>query len=247
MVLRNKFKETKFCKGWIKLINDMKPMTFKQRVDHLWTYYKPYLIIVAMVIMVLGFAFNVLDHRSKTPLVSGMMVNLSMEQEGINYLQDDYQKELSPDDKNKIVEFDYTYFGDPSDPENSESSYYAAMTLVARVSEQMLDYALLDKFAMEYYMGQDVYLDLREFFTADELAALEAENRLMYLQIQEEENEEPGERFPVAVDITNLPFVKDTVTSEGPIYFVLSGHIRNLDMCRNVWDRLHAWESKASE
>ena len=61
------------------------------------------------------------------------------------------------------------------------------------------------------------------------------------------EGEEPGERFPVAVDISNIPFVKDMVTSEGPIYFILSGHIRNLDMCRNVWDRLHAWESKAKE
>ena len=121
------------------------------------------------------------------------------------------------------------------------------MNLVARVSEQLLDYALLDKYAMEYYMGQDVYLDLREFFTAEELAALEAEKRLMYLQVQEEEGEEPGERFPVAVDISNIPFVKDMVTSEGPIYFILSGHIRDLDMCRNVWDRLNAWESKEKE
>ena len=246
MKLWDKFKSTAFCKGWIKLINDLKPMTFKQRVDHLWSYYKAYLIIVAMVVMFIGFFVTVIDHRSKTPLVSGMMINMTMTQDGHNYLMEDYQKLLSPDDKNKIVELDYTYFGDLNDPDNGDASYYAAMTFIARVSGQLIDYAMMDKFAMEFYLSQDVYLDLREFFTAEELATLDAENRLIYLQIQDE-GEEPGERFPVAVDITELPFIKDTVTSEGPIYFTLSGHIRNLDMCRNAWDRLHAWESKPAQ
>lgn len=241
MKLWENFKTTKLYIGTAKLIDVLKPMTWKQRLDHLWTYYKIYLVVVVFAVMAIGFVGSLINQQLKDPLISGMMVNLTMKQEGYDYLYTDYQNELAPGDKRKTVEFDYTVFGDMKNPENGESSYYASMILVARVSEKMLDYMLLDKFAMEHYLGQDVYLDLREFFTEDELAELAAANRLIYLQL-EIDGEKSGEPYPVAVDISSIPFVKDTVTSEGPTYFALSGHVRNLEMCRHVWDRLHAWK-----
>ena len=92
---------------------------------------------------------------------------------------------------------------------------------------------------MEFYIIQDVYMDLREFFTEEELAQLDAENRVIYAQ-QEGEND----RWAVAVAITDIPFIQEYVApAEGEeIYFALSGSTPRPEMCRNVWNYLHAWE-----
>jgi hypothetical protein len=180
--------------------------------------------------------------RTKETLVSGMMVNITMDPVGMHYMLEGYQNDLAPGDKKHVVELDYTNFGDMMDLEFGESSYYASQILLARVSGKMLDYMILDKFAMEYYITQEVYLDLSKFFTPEELAELDAQKRVIYA-MQEGETV----RWPIAIVITDIPYVKDNVKNEGDIYFALSGNIRDLDACRNAWERLNAWESKKTD
>lgn len=171
-----------------------------------------------------------------------MMINLAVDPVGMNYMKEDYQNEIAPGDKWNVVELDYTNFGDMEDREFGETSYYASQILLARVSGQMLDYIIMDKFAMEYYITQEVYLDLREFFTEEELAQLEAEKRVIWAM-----QEGDTDRWPIAIKITDIPYVKDNVKNEGDIYFALSGHVRDMDACRSAWERLNAWESKTEE
>lgn len=233
-----RFKKTKFYLGWVKFINDLRPMTWKKRLEYLWMYYKEYAYCAGIVLIAISLLVTILVKQTKESVVSGMIINTTMRQEGFNYLSQDYKEVLAPDDKNKIVELDYTTFGDPLDPENGQNSYYASMILTARVSGAMLDYIIMDKFAMEYYITQEVYLDLREFFTEAELAALDAQDKVIYAM-----QEGDTDRWPIAINITDMPFVQDNVTSGEDTYFALSGNVRSLEMCRDVWNRLNAWES----
>jgi hypothetical protein len=190
------------------------------------------------VVVAISLLITIIANQSKETIVGGMLVNTTMTQEGMNYLTQDYKAELAPNDKNKLVELEYTTFGDPMDPERGEESYYASMILTARVSGAMLDYIIMDKFAMEYYITQEVYLDLREFFTPEELAELAAKDQVIYAQQAGQE-----ERWPIAIVISDLDYVKDNVTSQGDTYFALSGNVRSLETCRNVWERILAWQS----
>lgn len=237
-----KFKETKLYLSWVKLINDMKPMTGRQRVEHLWMYYKEYLLCLFIVISLISMIATVMIHRSKETLVSGMMVNIAIDQEGYDYLSVDYLARLGGVEGKQVAELDYTKFGDPFDPADGQESYYASLILISRVSGAMLDYMILDKFAMEYYITQDVYMDLRDMFTAEELAQLEENHQLIYAQ---EEGSE--DRQPIAVVITDTAFVKDNVQSEGDIYFALSGSSPRPEMCRDAWEYIHAWPGKAEQ
>ena len=236
-----KFKKTKLVQGFIKLKNDMKPMTFKEKCEHLWEYYKEWLIVVFLVFMGISLLTTIITSRNKDVLVAGMMVNLEVKQEGMNYLRGEYAEYLGATSKNQVAELDYTSFGDPLDPEEGENSYYSSMILTARVTGAMLDYMLLDEYSMKYYITYDVYMDLREFFTEEEFALLAAEDRIIYAM---EEGSSELDRVPVAVKITELDFVKDNVTSGGEVYFALSGSTPRPEMCRNAWNYLHAWESK---
>lgn len=235
-----KFKETNFYTEWKKLIDDMRPMTFAQKADHLWTYYKEYLLVLALVVIFLGAGFTMIKAQTQETLVSGMMVNISISQEGYDYLSVDYLEKLGGVEGKQKAELDYTNFQSLEDPTSSEDNYNAMLILLARVSGGLLDYMILDKFAMEYYIIQDVYMDLREFFTEEELAEL---GDKVITARQEDETE----AWVVAIDITDLPFVQDNVRLENEddrIYFALSGNTQRPEMCRDAWEYIHAWESK---
>lgn len=235
--LWNKFKETPVYIGFAKLAADLKPMTWNQRVDHLWTYYKGFLFVLAVVVLTLSVVVTMISSQADEIVVGGVVVNTGLHPDGMLYMTDEYKAEIAPDDKHKLVNLEYTIVSDMDDIENGESSLYSSMILSARVSGGMLDYMILDKFAMEYYITHEVYLDLREFFTEEELAELEAQQKVIYAM-----QEGGTERWPIAIDVSDMPFFKEYVTTEGETYFALSGYVRSLDTCRDVWNRLNNWQ-----
>lgn len=235
-----KIKNSKIYKNWANLLKALKPMTWKQRAEHLWEYHRYQLIVLFLIVFTLGITVTALQSRNKQVLVGGMMVNVYMEPEGYQYMSGDYQQELGGDGKKKVVDLFPIYFGDPWDPEYGEDSYNTSLVLTARVSGRQLDYMLLDKFAFEYYINQEVYMDLRKVLTEEELKTLEEQKRIIYLR---EETQE--ENIPSAVIITETQFAKDNITADGDVYFAFSASSPRLEMCRDVWDRIMAWETPA--
>lgn len=234
-----KKRQNNLKKEWHKLKEQLAPMTGKQRIDHLWTYYKEYLWIGIVVVILISAMISSAINLSKNVVVTGMMVNLTIDQRGYNYLSEDYAEKIQADPTWDVVKLEYTAFDPLTENANAEQNYYAAMTVVAEVSAEKLDYIILDKSGMEFYITQDVYMDLREFFTEEELAQFAKEDRLIYAQ-----EEGSDEKWVAAVDITETPFVRDNVTSEGPIYFALAGNTEKPETCRDIWDHIHLWQSE---
>lgn len=228
------FKKSNFYRGWCRLLEDLKAMTWPERLEHLWNYYKEYLWIALFVMIFAGIIISGLVRKNTETLASGMLVNIAIEQQGFNYLSTDYLADLGGEEGKQKVELDYTNFSSMQDPTSYEDNYNKASVLLARVSGRMLDYIILDEFAVRFYAGEEVYLDLREIFSEEELAQLD----VFYAQ------EEGSEAVPVAIRITELPFVKDNITADGHIYFALSGSTPRPEVCRDVWNRLHAWKQE---
>lgn len=218
-----------------ELLEDLKPMRFTQKVDHLWTYYKEYLLIVFMVVLVVCVVGSSLINNSKEVLFKGMMVNISMSQRGYNYLTQDYLQAQGGDEDHQKVQIDYTNFTSLADPTSTEDNYTSSLLLMARVSGGMLDCALVDQLAFEFYLTQEVYGDLSVLFTQQELEAMG--DRVIYAMQAEE-----TVRWPVAIDVTDLEFFKDTAPDNEKVYLVLSGNQPNLEACRSFWNHLHAWK-----
>ena len=231
------FKETRFYKKLQKLKEDMAPMTFAEKVDHIWYYYKTYIFVFTVLgVAIIALLGSMLS--KKVAITSGLMVNLTMSTEGYTYLTDDYFDRIGGE-RGQEVRLDSTKFENLNITTDVEVNYNAAMTLVARVSGGILDYVLMDQSALEFYINQDVCMDLREFFTEQELEDMS--DRLIQAKI-----EETGETWIVAVDITDLPFVQanaGTVNEEnGRIYFALSGRPAHPDNCRDIWEYIHEWK-----
>lgn len=232
-----KGEKTTLKQAWTKLITDLKPMSWKQRIDHIWTYYKEVMFLALMGLVVVCAIVGSLINANREILSSGMLVNIAIDQRGYDYLSTEYFEDLGAKKGKQIVELDYANFSDLEDLSKSEENYTASMVLVGLVSAKRLDYMILDQSGMEFYIPQEVYMDLTQFFTAEELEELK--DKLIYAR--EEEEEEP---IPVAVDISDLEYVKDNITTEGKIYFALSGSTQRPETCRDVWNRIHQWKSE---
>lgn len=233
---KKKFKDTGFGREVIKLLDDLKPMSWKQRIDHIWTYYKEYIGVFSLLIFVCVGLISSAISAQRERVITGIMVNITMTQEGFNYLSTDYAEHLEIG-KDKDVKLEYTSFND-LETSTSEQDYYAAMTVVAEVSAKKLDYMLLDELAMEFYAGQEVYMDLNKVFTEEELAEFAEKELLIYCM-----EEKDQEAWPAAIKINDLAYVQDTVTSEGDVYFALSGSSEKYEQLRNVWEYIKNWES----
>lgn len=223
-----------------ELLNDLKPMTFGQKLDHLWSYYKEYVLIALILAIVITAAVTGYINANKDYKFKGMMVNITISQEGYRYMTDDFLAKIGTGDKNEAVMMDYTNFTDLADPTSSEDNYSASLLLIARVSGQLLDCALVDQLALEFYLTQDVYGDLRSFFTQEQLDTMGFQ--VIYAQPEDEWSEEEFEPYPVALEISQLQFFRDMAPNNEKIYFVLAGNHPNLEAVQAFWDHLQAWE-----
>lgn len=234
------YKGPGFWAGCKKLLNDLKPMTWKQRAEHIGMYYKEHMFIVLLVLMTIIAGVGMAMNAAKDVLISGVMVNIDITQEGRNYLEKDYFEDLGGDPNTQQVNMYSADFSALEDAVYEEDQYSASQVLVGLVTGAKLDYMLLDQFAMEFYIRQDVYFDLRDFFTEEELADLDAAKRVIYAM-----EEGTTDRVPIAVDISNAEFVKENISAEEKTFFAISGNSPDLKMCRDVYERIYKWQKPA--
>ena len=214
----------------------LKPMTFSQRIDHIWTYYKEHMLLALVgIIILVGVVVSLLNAQIDT-IFSGTVANLDLTKEGTAYLREDLFDHLDGK-KGQQVQLSATYFEEIfSSVEGFDYNYNAAMGTVAMVSAKSLDYMFLDEVALKFYLTQDIFMDLRDFFTAEELQEMEA--RLVYFELDD------GSRYPVAIHMEDTPFAKDCVELKGAVFFAWIANTPHKDTCRVFWDYLNAWESK---
>lgn len=234
---KRSFKDSNFYKELIQLRDEMKPMSWKQRVDHIWTYYKEYIGLIVLALFVSIGLITSMVSANKNAVVTGIMVNITMDQEAFNYLSVDYAEHLGISDDEK-VKLEYTSFYD-LETNPSEENYYASMIVINEVAAKMLDYMIMDQLAMGFYAGQEVYMDLREFFTEEELAEFAEKDLLIYCMEEEEQV-----RWPAAVKITDMDYIKNNVTNEGDIYFALAGSTEKTEEVRALWEYMKAWKAE---
>ncbi len=216
---------------WNKLIETLKPMTPEKRLEHLWEYYKWVLVVVFLVVCVISIVVSAVQNAKTQVLISGVAVNLDIGADGYTYLAEDMFTILGGSGKYQTVEFTSSQIADINKTQQIEYTYNAIMRNIALVEGKMLDYMLVDTVGLSTYMSYDLFLDLGQVLTQEELTALEED--LIYLQY-----EETDERIPVAVNIRSTEFFQKHVGSDGPFYLTFIANTTRLEACRTLWENL---------
>lgn len=214
-----------------KLKKDLQPMSFREKLDHLWTYYKWVLGVLAIFIVLICIVSSSIANINCETLISGMVINTDISLDGDNYLTVDYFERLRGVEGKQEVELAHLNFMDPETTTDIEFTYSAIMRIVADISGQQLDYVITDAVGMETCMDHDALMDLREVLTAEELELLADD--LIYLYYDEDQ-----QTVPVAVNLRNQAFSEHYIQSGSERYLAFIANTPRKEICRDFWEYL---------
>lgn len=166
-----------------------KDMSLKEKWEYFWEYYTINVIIITVVsIFVISMIHNFVT--AKDYCFNGMLLNASMmDQEAISTAFAEYAQFDTEEYECFIDATSTLSYQNPSEYEMATSQ-----RIVAMIQSKELDGMVFDAEVFYNYAFNQVFMDLREVYTAEELAAFENENRIYYIDKAEIRRAEESEQ-----------------------------------------------------
>ena len=223
-------------KGFQEFKQIMARLSWPERLEYLWEYYKWVLFAAFVVVIIIGIISTCIYQMQLETLFAGHAVNVDINAAGTAYVTDQWFDLLGGVEGDHEVNLYTTQF---QDPEANRMDYNgaSAMSVLLLISSQDLDYVIMDAEGMGYIAKQGVFAPLEKLLTPEQLSQI-SEDRFIFLQ------DENGNTFPGAIDISELPFVRDCVTGDGPIYIAFPGNTPRAELSAQFWDYLLSWEAE---
>lgn len=234
------YKTTIIYKKYRGLADTMAPMSWSQRIEYLWFSYKEVMLIVA-VLLVLSISIAVsISRNDKETIFGGSFINVDMKQAGIDYLQSQLLAELGGDPETQQVEivansFEVSY-------NQLDYNYNMAMSTFGYIDAGIIDYIIGDRLGMEWYISDQIFMDLALVFPKEELEELAAKDLLVYARAENSQT-----RTPIAIKIMDTAFAKDNLKSKDEIYLMFVGPFEFAEQYHDFYEYLMAWESVTPE
>lgn len=227
----------KFREMMAQLKVDLKTMTFKEKVEHIWTNFKEWILIFTG-IFVLLVAYIVTLLTNQQPVLSGYLLNVELSEAGRTYITEDYFATIGGTKKQMVGLQSGVYVENPTG-QMIETNYATMTQLAGIITAESMDFLIADEYGMEMGISMEAYLDLNEFLTEEELT--QWQSKLIYAQADGTDY-----AYPVAVDITDTAFAKDHITGKDPLYLGFIANTPHKENCRSFWEFLLRYESQSN-
>ena len=210
---------------------DLKPMTFSEKVDHIWSYNKELILITAGVLfLVIGLLVAFI---TKPDVVfCGFLVNAEINDEGNAYLTSDYGEVVGVTGKQEVQLM--TGFFNPNITSAGEANESTWTQISALCQERALDYVMADELTIKALTLTEMTMDLRNFFTEEEFAQLQ--DKILYVELED------GTKIPCAVKLNDTKFYKDCISYYRDLYICFVANTPNVERCHEFWDYLNNWK-----
>ncbi len=233
--------EEKELKGLKKLRHDLKGMTFKEKADHLWTYYRWVIIVVVMFCLLISLLTTTYINANTHTLLAGLYINVNPDDTAKQYLQDDFQAIHTTGAKWEDLILKEVILEDKNTTQDLEAYTYTITSIHALFASQSLDYMLTDQLGLETVWPKDkadeAFVDLREFLTEEELKTLTEQGKMLYMGGLEE-------GVPMAVEVSHLPLIQEHFGTDKLVFFTVITNSPRKELTRTFWDYLNNWEAE---
>lgn len=207
----------------------LREMTFKEKMQHIWEYYKIHLIVIVVILIVIGSFVNIwfINPRPKTVLFIAWSAGFALDEQTTG-LADVLTGELVENKRKEAVEVSL-FLTDSSDPQMEMAN---TMRMTAMIAAGMLDvFILTDELVAEFSQNgaiQPLDAILAELKSADPALYAEIEDSIAYGMYTTEEGSS-GERM-MGIDISNSPIISELAFySEQGLWFCVTANSGNLD------------------
>ena len=176
----------------------MRPMTPKQKISYLVTYYTKWLIGFLILSLFAGYLADALIQSRKQIVLQGFFTNDDYNYLAADKIEKEYAATLKLSSGERIVFDDTLYF----DLEGNADEYTAASNgkVIATMAVNQLDFMVTTLPVLEHFRGELPMKDLKKFLPEDILTAVE-DSLVLGL-------DENGEEAPVAINMANSRYLK---------------------------------------
>lgn len=214
----------------------LKEMTFKEKLEHIWTYYKEYMFVALMVILVVVIVLSAVLNQDLEFYACGNMSNVELSREGHKYLTDVFFEDVLGNPEGKIYLTTSTLKGS-STVDATNDTFSTTMGILSQVEGKDLDYMLMDPYSFEHYVDERIYMDLNTLLSQEELDQLYAQGMIVNIRADVE-----TEGTAAGIDLSKTQFGKDCLLTEGTVYLVFIRNTEHPDHCLKLWEHIKNWK-----
>ena len=169
---------------------------------------------------------------NKDVLAAGLFVNVTIEDSARESLENSCREHLTTGGRWEKVRLSQVTMADFGKANLEYRTDYHTLSSILSLNENgEVDLLLTDQTALETLIRSEVFLDLRQFLPEETLEALGT--KVIYVRSSEMA---PGESYPVAVDISELPFVREYMTTPDRVYFSIGKNSPRQDALVLLWE-----------
>lgn len=195
----------------------LKGLSFSGKIKYIWNYYKIPIIAVILAVLFAGsLTYSIIRNNYDTvcfiAVLDGRITGYDDDTDVLSTGLTDY---LGIDSKKEQVDLSYTF--SLQEKEMDQEAYVSANKLYTYASTSSLDGYLSEKEYIDYFCTDKniFFWDLRDLFSTEELETLS--DYIIYY------TNSSGESFPIAVDISEAPVIKDSdLNMKQPCYGIVS-------------------------
>ena len=232
-------------------------MNRKEKLDHVFTYYRWYIIlgIIALIILISVIYRNA---TRKDPLVYLALTNVTIGEDMEADLTEGYIKAGGEDRKGAVYLYKDLYISENADIINHEYAYASRMKLMGSVNAGRLDLVLMNREAYDMLSKSGYLLELAPLLSGEaeltqSLAPYFCENTVVLsdnsieVQLGEaEEHEVDTKTVMNGVDVSRLPLFEMAGLAE-PVYFGIIANSGRLPECVRYLEYLADVENTGAE
>ena len=212
---------------WNTEVARLREMTFKEKLQHIWEYYKIHLMAVAVILIIIISLINIwlINPRQKTVLFVAWNAGFAVHEQ-LMVVADILADGIVENKKRETVEVSLfaTHAGDPQS-EMADTMRLTAMVAAGAIDVFILDNELLIEFT-ERGLIQPVEEILAGLRTETPLIYAEIDERLAYVLHTSEEKNPEGRLM--GVDISNSPLLSELGIDQEELWFCVSASSDNL-------------------
>lgn len=213
---------------WQKLKQELKGMTLKEKLEHLWEYYKWVLGVAIGVVFVIGVIIASIISLNQELRLAGAIINVDVSPDGYVMLQDGYFERIGGQEGKEVVELRNMQFRDPYTTTDQTYALDVYESVMSMVAAQVLDYIMFDDLALSFFLDPELLLDLRELVSQEELADMGS--AVIWVQVADS-----GERIPLAINIRDTAFFQTQMESDKDIYLAFAVTTPRREACLDFW------------
>lgn len=224
---------------WQKLKSELKDMNGRERLEHLWEYYKWIPAVFAGFILIVGTVVAAIISLNTETILAGAIINVPVSPDGYVQLQEGYYQRAKTEGKRQIVELTNMNFVDPYTTVNQTYSMDIMENVTAMISADVLDYVIYDETALPFFMTPELFADLTRLFTEEELAAMG--NAVIKLEMED------GTLIPIAIEISDTAFYDAYMEVEKRLYLSFSIRLPRREASLDFWQFLKGGQTAGLE